>query len=86
MHGKSDEKISQETAESKLLPIGKILVVVANAVVMVSVAVMGIKWITAGPEKQGKLKEQLIGLVISITVIYGAVGIWSLVKKMMDGF
>ena len=42
---------------------------------------MGIKWITASPDKQGKLKQQLIGLVVSIIVIYGAVGIWTLMKN-----
>ena len=69
----------------KFVPVGQILVIVANAVILIVVAIMGIKWITANPEQQGKLKQQLIGLVISIVVVYGAVGIWALIKGIMSG-
>lgn len=79
----ADSTLSIEKAEEEFLPVGKILVIIANAVVIICVAVMGIKWITASPDKQGKLKQQLIGLVVSIIVIYGAVGIWTLLKNTL---
>lgn len=82
--GKGSAKITKEDAESAFLPIGKILVLVATTVVVIVTGIMGIKWITANPEQQGKLKQQLIGLVVSIVVIYGAVGIWQIVVNIMD--
>ena len=47
---------------------------------------MGIKYITSGPEAQGKLKQQLIGVVVSGVVIFGAYGIWQLVGKIVSTF
>lgn len=84
--GKSDEKISEDSAIEEFVPVGQILVVVANGVIVVVAAIMGIKWITAKPDQQAKLKEQLIGLAVAIFVIYGAVGIWNLVKGIMSDF
>lgn len=66
------------------LPVGRILVGIATVVIAIVTAIMGIKWITANPEQQAKLKQQLIGLVVSIIVIWGAVGIWELVKGIME--
>ena len=45
---------------------------------------MGIKFITASPEEQGKIKGQLIGLAISTVVILGAYTIWKLTYDLMD--
>lgn len=67
------------------VPIGQVLIIAANAVIVVVVAVMGIRWITAKPDQQAKLKEQLIGLVVAIVVIYGAVVIWTTIKGFMEG-
>ena len=47
---------------------------------------MGIKYLTAGPEAQAKLKTQLIGVVVSGIVIFGAYGIWSMVIKIASQF
>lgn len=44
---------------------------------------MAIKYLTANAEQKGKLKQQLIGLVVSIIVIYGAVGIWTIIQNIM---
>lgn len=44
---------------------------------------MAIKYLTANAEQKGKLKQQLIGLVVSIIVIYGAVGIWNIIQDIM---
>ena len=39
---------------------------------------MGIKYFISSPEEQAKLKGQLIGVVVSAVVIFGAVSIWEL--------
>ena len=45
---------------------------------------MAIKWITATPDKQAKLKTQSIGLVLAAVIIFGAVGIWNFVRNIMN--
>lgn len=64
--------------------IGQLLVIAGVVVLLITVGITGIRWITATPEKQAKLKEQLIGLVIATVVIFGAVGIWSIVRGIME--
>lgn len=85
-HGNNQVKITIDKAETELLPLGTILVVAGNITVVVVAAVMGIKWITASPEQQSKLKQQMIGFAVSIVVIYGAVGIWLFARNVMDVF
>ena len=84
-NGSKDPVISEDKVIDAFVPVGQVLVIAANAVILVVVAVMGVKWITAKPEQQAKLKEQLIGLVVAIVVIYGAVGIWTMIKGFMEG-
>ena len=68
----------------ELIGIGQILVVIGFATVLIVGTIMGIQWITATPDKKAKLQQQLIGLVIATVVIFGAVGIWQLVIKIMS--
>ena len=60
------------------------LVGIGVVTVLIVAAIMAIKWLTATPDKQAKLKQQLIGLVVATVVIFGAVGIWNFVINMMD--
>lgn len=59
--------------------IGQILTLVGAGVLVAVTTYMGIKYLTSGPEAQAKLKVQLIGIVVSGIVIFGAYGIWSIV-------
>ena len=68
----------------KLIGIGQALVAIGIVTVLIVTIITAIKWITATPDKQAKLKEQLIGLVVATIVIFGAVGIWSLVRGIME--
>lgn len=82
--GQAQSNVTENSLIDDFLPIGRVLVAIATATVVIVMAIMGIRWITATPEQQATLKKQLIGLVVSIVVIYGAVGIWSLVKSIME--
>lgn len=68
------------------VPIGQTLVIIADAVIGVVAIIMAINFITASPDKKGKLKQQLIGLVVSIVVVHGAVVIWTAVQNFLSGF
>ena len=64
--------------------IGQILVGIGVALLVGIVLVMAIKWITAKPDQMATLKQQTIGIVVAAVVIFGAVGIWNLVRAIMD--
>lgn len=45
---------------------------------------MGIKWITAKPDEQAKLKQQSVGLLVAAVVVIGAFTIWSIALKIVS--
>ena len=65
-------------------PIAQGLTTIGVGVLLVVAAVMGIKWITANPEEQAKLKQQMVGLVVAAVVILGAYTIWSIVIDILE--
>ena len=70
-----------------IMPIAQALVAVAAGVLVVVTCIMGVKYATAtSPETQAKLKKQLIGLVVSIVVVFGAHAIWTIVYNFMKDF
>lgn len=80
----SSVDINKITAE--FVPLGQILTMIGAGVMVAVTTYMGIKYLTAGPEAQGKLKQQLIGVIVSGVVIFGAYGIWSTVLKIAENF
>ena len=51
--------------------IGKILVYIGAGVLVGGVSYIGIVYMVSSPEKQAKLKEQLIGLAVAGIIIFG---------------
>ena len=66
--------------------LGQILTMIGAGVMVAVTTYMGIKYLTAGPEAQAKLKVQLIGVVVSGMVIFGAYSIWKLVMQVASQF
>lgn len=79
-----DGKLTVDYFAGEFAGIGSILVSIGVAVLVVVISIMGIKWITAKPDKKAQLKQQFIGLVVAAIVLFGAVGIWELVQKIME--
>ena len=77
--GKSADDYAEE-----FLEIGRILAGIAEIVLLGCIIVIGMKWATATPDKKAQLKQQLIGLVISAAVVFGAVGIWELSRNILS--
>ena len=69
---------------AQFVPLGQILTMIGAGVMVAVTTYMGIKYLTAGPEAQAKLKEQLIGVVVSGIVIFGAFGIWTTIIRIVD--
>ena len=80
----NDFQIDEITKE--FIPIGQLLTFIGGGVLVAVATFMGIKYLFAGPEQQAKLKEQLIGVVVSAIVIFGAYGIWETVLKIVQKF
>ena len=82
MANESEITIDTDKVTGNFKSLGQILTMI-GAGVMVGVATyMGIKYLTAGPDAQAKLKEQLIGVVVSGFVIFGAYFIWKTVIEV----
>lgn len=82
--GQKKNPISTSQIKNAVIPIGQALVAIATVVLVVVTVIMGIKYMTSGSaDEKAKLKTQLIGLVVSTVVIFGAQGIWALIYKFM---
>ena len=79
-------KIKYDNIANEFAGLGQILTMVGAGVMVAVTTYMGIKYLTAGPEAQAKLKTQLIGVVVSGVVIFGAYGIWKLVIEIASTF
>lgn len=82
--GEGDPDITSTQISNIALPIFQFMITIATIVVTIVTVIMGIKYITANPEGKAKLKQQLIGLVVSIIVIWGAYGIWAFMANFLE--
>ena len=82
--GSKQTLISQEQIINAVLPIGQMLTAVGVAVLFGAIMLLGIKYMKSQPEERGKLKQQLIGLVISGIVIFGAFTIWRIAYNFFE--
>lgn len=82
----NQDKISYDKITDEFAGLGQILTTVGAGVMVAVVTYMGIKYLTAGPEAQAKLKGQLIGVVVSGVVIFGSYTIWKIVVQVAETF
>ena len=82
--GKQDQSgVNASDLKSILIPVINILTVIGVFVLVAVTIVMGIKYMFATPEVAAKLKQQLIGLVVSAVVVLGATAIWKIVYNVL---
>ena len=74
--GQKNPLICDDKIINAVIPVGQMLTAIGVAVLFGALLVLGIKYMTADPQQKAKLKQQLIGLVISGVVIFGAYTIW----------
>ena len=77
----STGNIETKKITEKFTELAQILITIGAGVLVAVTIYMGIKYLTGGPEVHAKLKMQLIGLVVSGVVIFGAFAIWEIVLK-----
>lgn len=76
--------ITTEEAWSKLLPVGQVLISIASIILVICYMFLGVKYMFADPSGKADVKQRLIWLVIATVVIYGGVGIFTLVVTLMN--
>ena len=79
-----NQMISNDKIIETVLPIGQMLTAIGVAVLFGGIVILGIKYMMADPQQKGKLKQQLIGLVVSGVVIFGAYSIWRVAYKFFE--
>jgi len=82
----NNDKISYQKITDEFAGLGQILTTIGAGVMVAVVTYMGIKYLTAGPEAQAKLKVQLIGVIVSGVVIFGSYTIWKIVVQVAETF
>ena len=83
--GASTSMISNlDTIGSEFASIGNVLKFIGAGIIIAATAYMGILYMISPPERQAKLKQQLIGLVVSAVVIFGGYYIWKIVTTALD--
>ena len=75
----SAQSVNTDDITAEFVPLGQLLTSIGAGILIAVTIYMGIKYLTSGPEAQAKLKQQLIGVVVSAVVIFGAYGIWKTV-------
>ena len=63
--------------------IGTVLIYIGAGVLVAGMGYIGIMYMISPPDRRGKLKQQLIGLVVSGIVIFGAYSIWSVLVNLL---
>ena len=82
--GSQNTPITTEEAWTKLIPVGRILVSIASVILVVCYMYLGIKYMMADPSGKADVKQRLIYLVIATVLIYGGVGIFTVVVNLMN--
>lgn len=75
--------ISLNEIAGSIVPIGKAAVAIALVILLIVTIIMGIKYTMADPQSRGHLKQQLVGLVISTFVVFGAYALWDFVYRLV---
>ena len=83
-NGSSGAQITEKEAVDQIVPIGRILVGIASVVLVIAGLMLAVKYMMSGADEKAKLKEKLLWYVISIVLVYGAVGIYTIVTNVMN--
>ena len=81
----TDPPITTPNIWEKLKPIASILMSVATCILVILYMYLGIKYMMTDPNGKADIKQKLLGLVVSTIVIYGAMGIFTIIVNLMNG-
>ncbi len=76
--------ITVQEAWDELLPIAQILLAIASVVLVIAYMYLGIQYMITDPQGKADIKQKLIGLVIATVIIYGGVGIFTIIINLFN--
>lgn len=82
--GEQEIPITTQEVWNQLLPIAQILVTIGSIVLVICFMYLGLKYMMADPSGKADVKQKLIGLVIATVVIYGGIGIFTILVNLMN--
>lgn len=84
--GSEEQGISDlTTIGSEFTDIGNVLKYIGAGIIVAATGYIGIQYMISPPERQAKLKQQLIGLVVAGFVIFGGYYIWKIIVNLFKG-
>ena len=82
--GSQNPPITTDEVWGKLLPIGQVLISIGSVVLVGCFMYLGVKYMLTDPSGKADIKQKLIGLVIATVVIYGGIGIFTILVNLMN--
>ena len=84
-NGAQNPPITPGDVWPELQPIAQILITIGAIVVVGCFMWLGIKYMTADPSGKADIKQKLIGLVIATVIIFGGIGIFTIIVNLFNG-
>lgn len=82
--GSASSPITVDEAWQELLPIAQILLAIASVVLVIAYMYLGIQYMITDPQGKANIKQKLIGLVIATVIIYGGVGLFTIIINLFN--
>ena len=82
--GSTSSPITVQEAWDNLLPIAQILLAIASVVLVIAYMYLGIQYMITDPQGKADIKQKLIGLVIATVIIYGGIGIFTVIINLFN--
>ena len=82
--GSSESPISTDEAWEILRPIAVALVAIASVVLVIAYMYLGIQYMITDPQGKANIKQKLIGLIIATVLIYGGMGLFSIIINLFN--
>ena len=82
--GSSESPISTDEAWEILRPIAVALVAIASVVLVIANMYMGIQYMITDHKGKDNIKQKLIGLIIATVLIYGGMGLFSIIINLFN--
>ena len=83
-NGMQNSPITTDIAWKELLPIAQILLEIGSGILVGCFMWLGIKYMVTDPSGKADIKQKLIGLVVATVVIYGGVGIFTIIVNVLN--
>lgn len=81
--GEKEDVLPLSEVENNLLGLAGIIMGIAVCVLLVVGPIMGVKYMISGADEKANLKQKLVWYVIAAVLIFGAVGIYNIVVRIM---